>query len=692
MSDAPKPLAPFLAPMADAFDQAEQAVKQREAEAKAQAEREADAQAIRDAFARGGMKIALALGRACKQPWSTDEVEDLIYPPEPEPEPAPPGGGDDGRDPPPPSAPDGEDEKPAEWKLKKNPVKPLPKNCPIICLGKQGIDLCFYLTPAPAREFVALDKHDAGALRLLFAGSIPWLWAFHPKFKEQTGEQTNWDAARTADSLIDACGKLGPFDPAERLRGVGAWRGDKGELIWHFGDRLWDGAEWREPGRIGRYVYPGAPALPHPAEDEPSDGDMNAFLKLLDTWNWQAEWDTDPETGQQRDIDGSGHKLSALLLLGFIASALVGGALKWRCMVWLTGDAGSGKTTLQELIEMVMGDSIVAASDATSAGIYQAVGYSTRAAGIDEAENDPFSPKMKSMVELVRQSSSGGKILRGSSDPKKWRGFTARSSFLLSSIIIPPLETADVQRIALLNLGALPEGANLPPLDRDRFALFGQRLRRRLLANWPRWQETLSIYRQTLISLGHDNRSADQTGGLLAMADMVRHGPAAPDSETVMLMCAPFDLRQVRREDTTSEQMLNWLISIALDVFRGGTRMTIGTLVSAAAGIIDLAGADTTPVSCAHALQAHGVFVEGLKDDAWVTLPNQAHGLAKLFEGTRWGTRPGAKTSGWSQSMQRLATTRGKNGLPIGKKVWERRLGGRGWSLPVKVFLRMEEE
>ena len=446
-----QPLAPFLTPMADAMAQAEQAAQAQQAADRERRELDEDAAAIRGAFNRGGMKLALALARSCKTSWTAEQVEDLIYCPAEE-EIPPAGGGDDDRDPPAAAPPGGDEDEPPKWKLKKNPVKPLPKDCPVTPLGIDG-EVCFYLTPTG--QFLPLTSHQGEQLRKLFADKIAWLWSFLPKFKENTGEQTNWDAARTADSLIAACGKRGPFDPSEKLRGPGAWRGLSGELILHCGDAIFDGATWQKPGFLGDFVYPGHAPLAKPfewsddaaeirAEKRRFQAELNALLTLLDSWNWAAEFETDHETGEQVFFHGTKHKISSVLMLGWICSALVGGALDWRPMIWLTGEAAAGKSTLQKLVAAIMGARLVTSSDATAAGIYQSVGYSSRAAGIDEAEADPNSLKMKGMVELVRQSSSGGNILRGSNDPKKWRGFTARSSFLLSSIVIPPLFTQDI--------------------------------------------------------------------------------------------------------------------------------------------------------------------------------------------------------------------------------------------------------
>ncbi|MBS7703187.1 hypothetical protein [Chelatococcus asaccharovorans] len=668
MSDPPQPIAPFLAPIAEAFDAADAAARAARAE---EAQREEDRQSIRRAFKRGGFKMAVSVGSTYG--WSRDEVEALFRAPA---EPEDGGDGDDGE--PPVVDPDDEDgdEEKRKWTRIKHPIKALPPDCPVIPLGKSGGHF-HYLDPS--REYVALRKHGADELRGLFAGRNDWLWAFMPKFNEKNQTQTGWKADRTADSLMDACGKIGIFDPAKRLRGVGAWRGDDGGLVLHAGDVVYFGGEWREPGYLGEHVYPGQDRLPRPADEPAPPASASTLLNLFNAWPWEQDAFADADVSTV-EINGAAWAVPSVLLLGWAGCAMVGGALDWRPMMWITGDAGSGKSTLQKVIQYLMGPALVASSDATSAGIYQAVGYSSRAAAIDEAEADPNSLKMKNMVDLVRQSASGGKILRGSNDAK-FKGFEARSTFLLSSIIVPPLNTADLTRITILSLGRL-KSITPPRIDGAELLHLGRQLRRRVMDGWGRWQETLDVYRQALALTGHDARGCDQFGALLAMADVLLFDAAA-DSDTVALLaaaCGKAKMLDQQEEPSNAEAMLNWLISIPLDVFRGGTRMTIGTLVAGAADIVQVDG--QLPVACARALEAHGVFVQGLKDAATVTLPNQHAGLAQLFDRSVWATSPGAATSGWSQAMRRLSGA---------QRVNSRRLGGRGVSIPVRIFLRQDE-
>lgn len=689
----PQPLEPFLAPMAEALKAAEDQAK-RDAADREKAESAARLQAmyaeerarnadkdrasLRRIYDRSGLEAAVRMGKTLT--WTRDEVEALLEPP-----PA-----DDDHTPAPEGDTDG-DGPPATYTLKKRPVKPLPDDCPVTPLG-HSLDnkLFFYLSPN--RQFVAADKHSAEALRMLFAGHVSWLWGYMPKFEKNTGKQNNWDASRVGDSLIDACGKLKVFNPSTRLRGVGAWLDDDDGLVLHCGDALYHKGEWREPGAIGHMIYPGDEAQPRPLDTPPTREMIKELLALLDTWPW--EFCLDEETGQPLDVDGSGHRLSSMLLLGWIGCAMVGGALTWRPMMWLTGDAGSGKSTLQKLVAAVMGNSLVSSSDATAPGIYQTVGYSSRAVAIDEAEADPFSAKMKGMIELVRQSASGSLGLRGSKDAKA-TGFTARSAFLLSSIVIPALGSQDMTRITILPLGRLT-GTASPKIERAKFAKLGQALRRRIIDNWPRWEETLERYKMGLHEVGHDQRGADQIGTLLAMADMLRFDAEGGDKDTTAMLCRAMSRERLEGQDeltSNAEDMLDHLLTTALDVFRGGTRMSVRQLVLCAAGLVK--DAPQTPEACAAALEPHGVFVSGVLDSAWVTLPNRSTALAQLFRGQVWGTT--GQRTGWSQAMQRLCNKRLPDGSKVGRSVNSSKLGedsrlsSRGWSLPVRVFLRQDK-
>lgn len=671
-----------LQPIAEAFRRAGLVKGGQDARATSDefAELAEDERSIERAAKKGGKRQALAVGKALG--WDKADIEALLVrlaersagAPSPSMAGAAADGAGGGHVTPPPADPSDEER---FFKKTPRPIKPLPDTCPVIPLGVSD-GAYFYLTPN--RELFALSKHSADDIRRLFGHRQDFLWDFWPKHSAQTGEQTGWKADRMAESLIHACASRGIFDPTRRLRGVGAWKDEAGGLVLHAGDGVYMGGEWREPGYHGEHVYPGYDRLPRPSEDPAADAAALELLALFDRWAWRDEG----EAVSAVALRGRNFRAQSVLLTGWLGCALVGGALDWRPMVWMTGESGSGKSTLQKIVSLIMGASLVSSSDATPAGIYQTVGYSSRAAAIDEAESDPQSPKMRNMVALVRQSSSGGEVLRGSADAKRTHSFTARSSFLLSSIIVPPLNSQDLLRIAMLELSRLPEGQKPPLLEAGKLAAIGRRLRRRVLDGWGRFVTTLDSYKAALGRTGHDQRGQEQYGALLAMVDLLLF-EGEPDTDTADELAASVGrerLEAAQEMPTNSQGMLRHLISIPLDVFRGGTRMSIGVLVEAACKLLSSPDGGPEPAAARNALIAHGVYVDGAAEKANVTLPNQHAGLAQLFDRTIWRTEPGAVTSGWQQAMKRLA-----GAVPVNS----RKVGGRGWRVPVTVFLRYDE-
>lgn len=661
-----------LQPLADAFAEADRARRERErAEAEAAAaakDRAEDDASIRRAAAKGGKAAAYKFGRLYGR--SRADVDALLEPTAPE---AGDGEGGEGAPPAPPADPDA----PPPPRKRPNPVKELPKTCPVIPLGKQAGE--FYYLDGD-RELRVLRKHSADDLRGLFSSrrGLDWLWDTFAKF-DKNGRHNGWDPSHAAESLMTACGNRGVFDPAEMLRGPGAWSDDAGGLVLHAGDAVWVDGAWHEPGWHHAYVYPGARALPRPLEGKPDGSAATKVVALFDKWPWR--WGEDAETPDHIEIVAGQVSPAALMLLGQVGCGLVGGALDWRPMVWITGDAGGGKSTLQDVIRKTYGGGLVSSSDATAAGIYQTIGYSSMAVAIDEAEADPFSPKMKHMVELVRQSASGGVILRGSSDAKV-RNFTARSSFLLSSIIIPPLNAQDLTRLTLLRLGKLAS-VTPPRIDAAELRAAGRSFRRRILDFWPQWQERLLAWRASLGSVGHDARGCDQYGALFAMADLLLHDALA-DADTRGLWAETTrHLVAERTRSTNADTMLNWLLFKPIDnVFRGGQQYTIRSILRAALGYADLDGA--TAETCRKVLEERGIVIDthaGFKDAGRVVVLNQHAGLAELFKGSIWGTQPGAALTGWQQAMSRLPGS-----APVKK------FGVRAWSVPARTFLLVDQE
>lgn len=515
----------------------------------------------------------------------------------------------------------------------------LPDKCPVTPLGVLG-DVFFYLDamqqlrPLPARE------HSRLGILALFGSRNFMLEDFWPRKTRTTGEggeeifiTTGWKPERAAEALMASAAARGVWNPIERVRGRGAWIGDNGELFLHCGDVVLAGGKWCEPGLLGKHVYPASSPTLRPAFDREGRGANNTadwLFALLKSWNWR-----------RKEID-------ALLLLGWIGAALVGGALDWRPLAWITGGAGTGKSTLHKLIGRLFDSGLVQVSETSPAGIWQKLGHSTLPVEIDELEAEEDNRRTNAVIKLARQAASGGLILRGGADHQAAE-FTARSCFMFSSVLMPPLLGQDRSRMAILELGEL-QGETPPDLAPAKLREAGSKLLRRLVDGWPRMAETLEIYRTSLLTKGHSARGADVFGTLLACADLMLKD-RTPDSDSVAEFTDKLDAVHMAEIDDNArdeERCLQHILSSAI-VVAGGVKRSVAEYIERAAS--DNHEDDWQGAS--RVLGTYGMKVLRKTVPYVFAVANYHVELAKLFEGTHWGGRSG--TMGvWVQALRRL--------------------------------------
>jgi len=521
--------------------------------------------------------------------------------------------------------------------------KRLPEGCRVIPLGIDG-KTRFYLDAN--RQLIALkvDEHTRLGIAGLF-GDYTWqLFEYWPRLGRD-GDVTGWRPEAGSEALMAACARKGPWQPFETERGLGAWRGDEGELVLHCGDvilsfprgpKAYSRRVEGSPGVIGRYVYPAAPGMPRPSPEiaKPGEhGPAGELLSLLRSWNWR-----------RGEID-------AVLLLGWVGAAIIGGALGWRPLIWITGSRGTGKSTLHELVRHLLG-SVVQVSDPSAAGIWQKLRHSTLPVAVDELEAEEDNRKGNAIVKLARQAASGGLVLRGGADHQASE-FKARSAFLFSSILMPSLQPQDRSRLAVLELGELPPGARSPALEPKRWSAAGVALRRRLVDGWGRFDETLAYYRAELALAGHNARGADQFGTLLACADVLLFDamPEADSADGWISQLGAASLAENEEEAQDEDRCLRHLMTSPIDPYRSGTRQTLDHFVAIAAG-----ETQGEPLEANRLLGTYGlkVLFDGTpRLPKWLAVANSHRGLADLFAGTHWAEKPGA-SSVWRQALRRL--------------------------------------
>lgn len=538
---------------------------------------------------------------------------------------------------------------PATAAAPKSSEHDLPPACKVSALGV-GPDCYYFLDNL--RQLAVVETGKLGRLHILklfgYEDDIIELW---PKIKMVKGEPRpldDWDHAEVASRLVAAATAQGIWSPTNGVRGPGAWTGDEGELILHCGHRLLVNGEPRQCGKVGRHVYPTAPELPEPARRVPEFGPKgpgHRLLKLIESWNWV-----------RGDLD-------ARLLLGWIAAAKLGGALKWRPMVWVTGDKSTGKSTLHELIGHVFGGAIVQTVDTSAAGLYQAVGHSSLPIAIDELEADADNQKSQRVIQLARLASSGGVMLRGGQDHKGVE-FNARSAFMFSSILIPPLQSQDRSRMAILELRPLEKFG--VKIDEREWREAGRQLSRALVYSWPRLKATVETYQRALYEQGHNARGADQFGTLLALADCVL-GAEAPDIEAARVWAEQLradGLAELQDDAANHERCVAWLGQAQLDAWKGGAKRTVAEWIGRAKS-----GDDSIREEAAGVLKVYGLRVVAQDDDGqrrahFVAIANTNRNLASLFKDSVWASRPDA-TGVWKQALERVPGARARMKLRI---------------------------
>lgn len=521
----------------------------------------------------------------------------------------------------------------------------MPDQCPVTPLGFNGT-LRYYLDAEYRVVELAPDKHVRTHILGLFHGDDAWLRSVARwQRKNDQGTITGWKPEIVAADMLAGCRERGQWDIDARGRGRGAWKGDHDELIIHTGRRIWVfakcGTPWDtalelNPGLIDGYVYSADPSAGVPAPRDTGTNPGDEIHTLLNTWTWK------------RGI------IDPVLMLGWIGAAMIGGALDWRVMVWLTGDFGTGKSMLQKLVKLLLEDTLISLADTTGAGIWQKLKTQTLPVAIDEVEAQEDNRRMLDVVRLARIAASGGQLSRGS-DQHTAVTFTLRSCFLFSSILIPPVTAADRSRMAVLDLLDLrpdtPEIHLDPAVMRD----LGQRLRRRMIDQWGRFELTLARYKRDLKQLGHRDRGADVFGTLLTCADILLFGdfPEQESAASWLLHMAPLDLAETADEERDHTQCLRHLLGMPIDAYRSGERANLGEWINRAVGRM----ARDEISEARRVIAKFGVRIHVEEKTLSVAVANHHVAMHGFFDKTRWSTPRGMKGV-WTQALGRLPGAR----------------------------------
>lgn len=545
---------------------------------------------------------------------------------------------------------DPEQVEPGDWKTAHKQWHGLPLGCPVTPLGKLATlsGTTYFFLDTLGEVAVLSENAGKGHITSLFGGRplyLTWAWPRFGKGRIVTG----YAAEDARDDLFAACTYCGTFELEDRVRGRGAWRDDDGRLIYHAGDAIWIDGRWKPPGSHGRYIYPGRPKIGRPsprleASGEGSPGDV--LLTGLRSWNWERP-DLDPR-----------------LALGWLMTAMVGGALEQRPVIYVVGTEGSGKSTLQKLFRLLMNGALLATSNTTQAGIYQKVKQDSVAVMVDEMEAKEDTRTTDKILELARVAYSGDKMQRGGKDGVG-QEFSVNSSFMMSSIAMPPVDAQDASRMAVLMLrervGRDTTLEDLGLKEAAKVQAIGRQLLKRMVAWFEHqpgadWNALLGVFKAALVAVGHNDRSAD-TFGALAAACHAAMNDAMPDDVEIQLWQGLLKAEQLvetsGREKTWRRAFMH-MIDAQPEQLRTNRHKSIGSVLLAWRGNFTpgFVGDKASIDDVIYTLKTFGMTVSWGKDqfnqpqlEEWATarlfIPAKHPGLNVLFAGTPWAGRMG---------------------------------------------------
>lgn len=151
--------------------------------------------------------------------------------------------------------------------------------------------------------------------------------------------------------------------------------------------------------------------------------------------------------------------LDKTFFLGGIVSGYLSGLPMWKTHIWIIAEPGAGKSSLAETALRPVCepcDGHVAVGNITEAGIRQAIGNNSNIFVHDEAET---SANIDKEIELIRASSSGGKIVKGTQDQRGIE-YTCSSLFYLLSISSSIVKLSDDDRFVYVNMKQTADNQN----------------------------------------------------------------------------------------------------------------------------------------------------------------------------------------------------------------------------------------
>lgn len=500
-----------------------------------------------------------------------------------------------------------------------DPVGPV-KNGHFVILGYDRDS--YFLFPFNTKQIKEITRSNITDSGLIQIAPLMWWETNFP------GKKSSLDKNRAAEFLMRRAEQKGIFDPATRIRGRGAWI-DEGRVVYHHGNHLTVDNQTMGVTEIeSNYIYELAHALHQPDDAmlESSEGEW--LINIIKMFRWSTEG-------------------SALLFAGWIALAPVCGALPWRPHLWITGGAGSGKSSLVKLAHSLLkGSDEFLEGNSSEPGIRQKLKSDAIPVIMDESESNEEGDarRIQAILSLVRQASteSDAKTIKGTADGTGV-AYHIRSMFCLASIQVALKHQADIDRLSVLTLTSGKDdnnaGEEWAKIKEELYQATEHdktvrgRLLRRSINLLKTTLKNIEIFSRVGAEIFRSQRTGDQFGTLLAGSwSLISTEVATPEQARHMFNSVSWESYRERDDGDESIKALQHLMEAHIRI-QGGIDVTVSELVCAAFGEPGENTSITSDVANAM-LQRNGMRVKGDR----LLLSNNSMNLKELMSGSPFST------------------------------------------------------
>jgi putative DNA primase/helicase len=476
----------------------------------------------------------------------------------------------------------------------------------------------YFFTSSSNKQLVGISKFTEDA----FLNLMPFNY-WESLYPGQGQSRVDWSHAKS--ELMSKCRKVGIFE-SNLVRGSGVWS-DDGRVVVNMGDHLLvDLSRVEFSDFHSRFFYTLSKKIPDIHSRPLSSVECETLTDACDGFVWQK-----PDSGH--------------LLAGALVLARVCGALPVRPHMWLSGEFGSGKSTLfTRLIDPILGSpTVLVHGNTTEAGIRQRLVADAIPVVFDEFEttDQKTSERVQSIIDLMRVawSDSNAAILKGSSGGIA-SSFQVKFSAIVSSIRTNLKMDADISRFTVIELA--PHGNNpeqwaklstvLDQIDVE----YGNRLFARTIRMLPVLTANYKLLKRAF-SANVSQRFGDQYGMLLAGCTVLLQDDPITEDQAFFLV-NQVKLTDEREQAKIADQVdaLDHLLTKKIQIDVGGNKRDIALSVA-----LDMA---RTHSEVDEALQRIGIRVEF----GTVSIASKHNELeSTIYRGSRWSHQ-------WSNSLSRL--------------------------------------